>query len=510
MEAYNQEIALRNTSIFIEAKKEALLGNYFNAEKLFLEVLKRDGRHTASMYELSGIYFFQKRPSDALDLMKKACSIETDNKWYRDFYLVLLESTGKYEEAEKLFEKLIKENPKDKELYFQYVKILSNQKKYSKAIGVYERLEKETGTDSEILFGKVRLYLFSGKVDKARENLIKLIQFEPDNVMYHKVLGDLYALTGDTIHALKAYRKALQINPNEYTVRLWISEYFRKQGDATTAFNELQQAFLSEEMDIDSKVKYLLKYYNADNKQYPQNEVYPLLDILTSVHSTEAKAWALKGDFLQRDKKHSEALEAFQQALQLDSSRYPIWEQVLQLDTMLQRHDRLKSDAVRAAELFPEKFTPAYLAGMALIDQNEPEQALKYYQRSKFLAGSDTVLLLLSNIGIGKAEFLLGNYEKADAAWEKALSTDPENTYVIIYLLQLRLISGNNLNKSLPFVERLLTLRNDPLALELSGDIYFKNGETEKALFYWKKALDAGSNSETLKKKIRDKKHYEN
>ncbi len=40
------------------------------------------------------------------------------------------------------------------------------------------------------------------------------------------------------------------------------------------------------------------------------------------------------------------------------------------------------------------------------------------------------------------------------------------------------------------------------------GDILYFLNEKEKALEYWKKALDAGSASPTLKKKIGEKKYY--
>ena len=43
--------------------------------------------------------------------------------------------------------------------------------------------------------------------------------------------------------------------------------------------------------------------------------------------------------------------------------------------------------------------------------------------------------------------------------------------------------------------------------VEHCGDIYFMTGDAEGALKYWKKALEMGSESKTLKQKIEKKKY---
>jgi len=49
------EEKLKNTSLFIEGKKEALLENYEEAESLFKKCLAADPNHAASMFELANI-----------------------------------------------------------------------------------------------------------------------------------------------------------------------------------------------------------------------------------------------------------------------------------------------------------------------------------------------------------------------------------------------------------------------------------------------------------------------
>ena len=45
------------------------------------------------------------------------------------------------------------------------------------------------------------------------------------------------------------------------------------------------------------------------------------------------------------------------------------------------------------------------------------------------------------------------------------------------------------------------------MIVEHCGDSYFMTGDVEGALKYWKKALEMGSESKTLKRKIEKKKY---
>jgi Tfp pilus assembly protein PilF len=49
----------------------------------------------------------------------------------------------------------------------------------------------------------------------------------------------------------------------------------------------------------------------------------------------------------------------------------------------------------------------------------------------------------------------------------------------------------------------------DPDLLEHLGDIYFKQGYTDKAVIQWQNALKAGKGSEFLEKKVKERKLYE-
>jgi len=79
------------TYLFYNANKEKILGNLNNAADLFAEVIRKDGRNAAAMYELSNIYSEQKKYADALFFAKSAWSIDPKNPWYALSYADILQ-----------------------------------------------------------------------------------------------------------------------------------------------------------------------------------------------------------------------------------------------------------------------------------------------------------------------------------------------------------------------------------------------------------------------------------
>mgnify|MGYP000046420297 CR=1 FL=1 len=146
---------------------------------------------------------------------------------------------------------------------------------------------------------------------------------------------------------------------------------------------------------------------------------------------------------------------------------------------------------------------------------------------------------------LGEAYRNIGDHDKSDYFFEKALELEPENIMVsnnYSYYLSLR---GEKLDRAHELIKNAIekepnsavyldtyawvlfklekydkaeknikrAIRNstsdDPEVLEHYGDILFKNGKTKKALKQWKRSRAAGNDSEELKFKIQHQKFPE-
>ena len=154
--------------------------------------------------------------------------------------------------------------------------------------------------------------------------------------------------------ALELYQKIAAMDPENAYIHMSLADYYRKSGNKEQAFEELKLGFANPNLDVDTKVNILLSFYTV-NQIYNdlKDQAFTLSKILIETHPKDPKVFSIYGDLLLQDKKIPEAREAFLKVLSIDSSRYAVWEQLLQLDLQLSEYDHLLVYSARATELFP-------------------------------------------------------------------------------------------------------------------------------------------------------------
>src|SRR6185436_10666696 len=138
---------------------------------------------------------------------------------------------------------------------------------------------------------------------------------------------------------------------------------------------ELKGAFSNPDLDVDIKLKILVQYYDISEQYKEQGRKehyadykakgYELCELMLKVHATAPEAHSIYADYLLRDNKLSEAREHLYIAANYDKSRWPIWDQLLRVESGLNQNDSLEKHSAFAMELFPSQPLPYLLNGTA-------------------------------------------------------------------------------------------------------------------------------------------------
>lgn len=540
-ELSNEEEVIFTTK-YITADKERVLGNNQEAFKLYATCLEMDPQNDAVHYELARLFKQQNNLPKAEYLFDRAVKLDPNNKWYYQELALVQADQQKFKEAAKTYAALRKKYPDNPDFILNHANFLLLANDVKTAMKTYDEYEKIAGKNVEVSLRKYRYYVGVEKYDEAANEMKSLIEAFPEDPQLYGYLADLYQAQGKTAEALQVYEAALKADPNNAYIQLSLAEYYGRTQQNDTAFAYLEKAYSNVGLDIDTKIGVLLRMYpQAEHDYNVRNQALKLCNKLVLAHPQEAKSFSVKGDFLYLDHQLDSARASYYRAIDIDPSRFAIWNQVLLIDSELNDDLSMLEDSKKALELFPSQPSLYLFNGIANNQQKKYTEAAKNLKSGSQLIIGNPFLSAQMLASLGDALHELGQDKSSDSAYTESLKFDPENSYVLnnySYFLSLRKtdlekakeMSGKTVDKEPNNASYLDTygwilfqlgeykdaetylknsLENGGVksaeVLEHYGDVLFRLNKIEEAVTYWKMAIAAGSKSKTIESKIESK-----
>jgi Flp pilus assembly protein TadD len=423
----------------------------------------------------------------------------------------------------------------------------------NEAIKVYNDLEARIGLSDELVMQQFGMLTSSGKFEEAEQLALRAAAAHPQEPQYIGLLAELYDQRGDHEKALQHYLKALELDPGNSMLRIGLAEHYYATGRMDEAYEQLGEAFLDPELDIDAKMQVLIGFFEMTNSEGEKPEdrpamiarAYGLIDALEKAHPESGKPHTIHGDFLLRDGKFAQAREEFRKALETEKDRFPIHMQLLQLDLQLGDHEALVKDAEAAASLFPTTPELYLYQGIGHSQLKQHDQAIEALITGRDLVVDNPPLTAQFWTSLGDAYNEAERYADSDKAYDKALALEPDNIGTLnnyAYYLSLR---GEQLEKAERMSKRSNELapgqatyqdtyawvlfrmgrhadarvwmekalagspQPDGVLLEHYGDILFELGDAAGAMEQWRKAQERGGASEAIDRKINEGRRVE-
>lgn len=531
--------------LFFSALREKTIENTKLATEMFERVLKTDPANDASMYELANLKKQQNDYGTAQPLLEKAVTLKPDNEWYWAALADSYEKSNNITKLENVFNQLIRINPDKPDYYFDKANAYLILKRYDDALKVYNQLEQITGPSDDILASRQKIYLKQGKVDQAAAEIEKAIADNPGQMRYYLLLAEIYNSNGLADKALKVLQDAEKQDSNNGMVHLALADIYRDKKNVDASYNELILAFSNSDINIDQKIRIIAGYFPKFPDPNAKASALELSRILTVTHPADAKAYAIYGDMLLQSTKFKEAKAAYKKSIELNAQVYAVHEQLVRLELSDNDMEATIKDGENALSLFPNQGWMNYMVGVAWAQKKDLKKALGYAKNATSLEIQDKDLLSLSFSLLGDCYHGLNDNKNSDAAYDKALSYNPDNAFTLnnyAYYLSLR---GEALDKAAQMSARSNELQpnmasfedtyawvlfkqkkyaeakvwmekalahdkdNSSAKYEHYGDILFYLGNIDTAVQNWKKAKEYGNHSPVLERKINEKKYIE-
>ena len=530
-------------ALFVDGVKYVLLEDYNKALERLLKAYALSPENAAISFKIAEANLLSGNLRDATNYAEAAVRLEPKNAYY---YLLLAQIQGSqklFEAAARTYATLIKVVPNSGNYLFNLADLYLAQGKLPEALTALDQAEQQFGQVDEVSFKKQQIYLKQNKLDLAIAEGRKLIAANPEEPRYVLALAEMYAANNHLPEAMEVARQALKLDPDNPQAHLVLADAYRQQKQPADSEREIKLAFQSPALDIDDKVRILVGYIKQLPNPALTQTVLDLAAATVKAHPREAKAFAVAGDIQTITEHKREARDNYLKALRLDNSKYQIWQQVVLIDAELSQTDSLLIHTDRALELFPNQASLWFYNGVGHQLKKQPLRATKALEHGRKLTLNNSELLAQFDSQLGDAYHELKEYEKSDAAYELALAEQPDNVQALnnyAYFLSLR---GQKLDKAKEYaakavklvpgtdtyldtyawvlyklkdyagartaLEKALTTSQDATVIEHYGDVLWQLNERERAATEWQRARKAGSGSEFLDRKIKDRKLYE-
>jgi tetratricopeptide (TPR) repeat protein len=291
-------------------------------------------------------------------------------------------------------------------------------------------------TNKAVLIKEAQTYLAKGQVDKAIETWEKLVKECPDGNTYN-ALGDLHLKNGDRKNAVEAFHKA--------------ATFFMDEGFSLKALGLYKKILNINPSDADAL--FALGQINEER----------------GLKIDAIKYYLSAADILTKEGKKEKLFEIYEKIIAISPSNIPFRIKVAEIYTK----EGLVQEAAREyhsiAKLHEEK--------------EETEKTLEYYQKSLELQPSNKEAIL----GIMHFYAKTGNLALAIELVKSAISLFPQDTDVSLRCAEMY-SAAERFDEAIACLSQVTEI--DPAnltAAKLSGQIYIKKGDREKA---WREYLN--------------------
>ena len=499
---------------FLEAMRMKEKNEYDAAFGLLQHCLDINPNASSALYEISQYYMFLRQVPQGQAALEQAVAFAPDNFWYSQGLVSLYQQQNELDKAVTLLEKMVTRFPSKQEPLFSLLDIYSRQEKDDK---------------------------------KAFQEIESLVQEYPMDMRYQVILGDVYLQNGKKQEAYDAYQKVLAVEPDNPMALFSMASYYEQTGQKELYQQQLDTLLLNKKVTSDTKISVMRQVIveNEQSSAKDSTQVIALFDRMMKQDIDDPQIPMLYSQYLLSKNMEQEAVPVLEQVVDLDPTNKAARLMLVNAAVKKEDYKQIIKVCEPGIEATPDALALYYYLAIAYHQAEQTDSVLSVCSRALEHVTADTQKEVISdfysimgdvyhtkkqmaeayaaydsslvynpsNIGaLNNYAYYLSverrDLDKAEEMSYKTVKAEPNNsTYLDTYAWIL--FEKGNYAEARIYIDN--AMKNDgeksDVIVEHCGDIYFMTGDVEGALKYWKKALEMGSESKTLKQKIEKKKY---
>ena len=531
---------------FLESIRLKLKKEYDAAYDLLQHCLDICPESAAALYEQAQYCLMLKQPEKGQEILEKAVQIDSTNFWYSQGLVSLYMQRNEQEKAVALLESMTRNFPDRLDPLYGLLDIYNRQNAYDKAIDVLNRLESRSGKSEQLSVEKFRIYVQKKDTESAFREMESLVAEYPTELRYKVILGDVYLQNGRKDEACDIYRSVLAEEPDNAMAMYSLASYYEETGQTDLYRQQLDALLMNRKVSAATKAGVMQQLIVQNEREGKDSAaVIGLFDRILPQETDDTQLHMLYARYLLSKGMTEACKPVLEQVLDIDPTntaarmtllgeavRAEDYEEIIRLceagveanPAMLEFYFYL-AIAYNSTDRADDALATCRNALTQVTKESKKEVVSDFYsimgdiyhsklQTEQAFAAYDSALIYnpMNIPTLNNYAYYLSlerrDLDKAEEMSYKTIKAEPDNaTYLDTYAWIL--FEKGNYTEARIYIDDAMLSDGEKSSevVEHCGDIYFMTGDVEEALKFWQKALEMGSRSETLKKKIATKKY---
>ena len=545
-EGITQANRVKATYVLMEAQRQHFLEHDDAFYHLIAYAYSLDSTNTSIAFYM-GVAKFERTSFEhtdeltaALAQMRKHVEAHPEDKYEASLYAHAAFLVNQYQEGLRVLNIQHQLYPQDDNLLSTMADAYEKTSDYKKALAIYDTLQQWRGQSVELSSAKLKAYQALNDTTGAIHEMRALLASAPTNADYNLAMGKMLFMFGYRDSAMVYYDKAQQYEPDNGLTYLTKAEYYLALGDTLNYDRQTYQALVSTDLDVESKLQILVNYTKTLlSAKDTTHRTDHLFDVLIEQHPLEPQIRVLYSEYLMVIDNNEGAAEQIDYALNLDPTNKELWTRLMAYYLYAGNYEKAIEVGDKAIRLNPDNVELYSYLGSSCYSVKQYDKAIEVYDKALAILDS-TQVDDRSNLLSGKADvkFAMGDTIAAFALYDQSLDLNPDNPGTLNNYAYFLALSNRDLDKAERmsaktivedaanptyldtyawvfymrkeytmaqlYIEMAINNEEQPTSelFEHYGYILLANGDKQKALEQWRKAIELKPDNEQLVKQI--------
>jgi tetratricopeptide (TPR) repeat protein len=487
---------------------------------------------------ISRDYSLLGKHSMAIHHAREALGQDPENEEYRKNLAQIYLAGRDLEPALKEYEEIVRRDSTAIGALYMIGRIYQQRQEYPKALEVYSTIRDRFGPSWQTLFQIAMVFEWMKQPDSAAAMYHGMLLLDPDNNELKKRLAGTYLRANKPDTALVFLDELHRLDSTDIEINITRGNVYIQKKQWETAFSIFLPIIQHDSVTIEAALGLSVEFLRAGPDSIGALRYARILgEHIRNRFPRQWQSYVFLGDVEVTSKRDSLATDYYEKAISLNNRIVDPYIQLGLLYFQLNKFDMAVSVLERGRVIFPDEYRILFYLGLGYTQSGKNEQAIPLLERAVRMdpKNVDALGALAQNLDA------LKRYAESDSIYAQALALDPKNHLLLnnfSYSLAERstrldealkmstvAVEKDSVNSAyldtigwiffkmkkytdaLRFIQRAVDLRqqtggSDAVLLEHLGDVFHAQGEKEKAVELWKKALEANRTNQELWNKI--------